>query len=223
MTKTKPSPWLTSEYWQNRFLSSDTPWELGHPSVVLLEAFEELATRGEPIRDKKILSAGCGTGRDALALAQRGAHVLAIDWSSHAIVDLQERSRNLPLIGGSVAIESGDFFAIEPRPMDVVAEHTFFCAIDPITRSRYVDRISEWISPGGYLVGNFFVLADAEASALSGLSLSAAREGPPFATTVSELQRRLSPYFEEIVLRPATHGEPDRRPGMEWVGVFRRR
>jgi len=223
MTNTKSPMWLTSEYWHNRFLSSDTPWELGHPSVVLLEAIEELATRGEPIRGKKILSPGCGTGSDALALAQRGAHVLAIDWSPHAIVDLEGRSRNVPLTEGSVAIESGDFFAIEARPMDVVAEHTFFCAIDPIARSRYVDRISEWISPGGYLVGNFFVLSDAEASSLPELSLTAVGEGPPFATTVSELRRLLSSYFEEIALRPATHGEPDRRPGMEWVGIFRRR
>jgi len=223
MINTKSPVWLTPEYWQSRFLASDTPWELGRPSVVLLEAFEELAARGERLRCKKILSPGCGTGSDALALAQRGAHVLAIDWSPHAIVDLQQRSREVPLSGGSITIESGDFFAIEARPVDVVAEHTFFCAIDPIARNRYVERISAWISPGGYLVGNLFVLSDAEASALSGLSLTSSGEGPPFATTVSELQQLLSPYFEEIALRPATHGEPDRRPGMEWVGVFRRR
>lgn len=223
MTKQDTPQWLTPEYWQGRFMSSDTPWELGHPSVVLLEAFDELARRGEEIVSKRILSAGCGTGSDALALAERGAQVLAVDWSHSALAEIRARAESLSPDSGGVAIESGDFFSMDPRPVDVVAEHTFFCAIDPSARGRYVDRMAAWLTSGGYLVGNFFVLTDHDASSLPGLSLTSTGDGPPFATTVSELRRLLSPAFEEILLRPAARGEPDRRPGMEWVGIFRRR
>ena len=223
MTKKETPQWLTSEYWQGRFMSNDTPWELGHPSVVLLEAFDELVGRGEEIGGKRILSPGCGTGSDALALAERGAQVLAVDWSPSALAEIRVRAQRISPESGSVEVESGDFFSMMPRPVDVVAEHTFFCAIDPSARGRYVDRITAWLTSGGFLVGNFFVLSDHDASILPGLSLTSLGEGPPFATTVAELRRLLSPAFEEILLRPATRVEPDRRPGMEWVGIFRRR
>jgi hypothetical protein len=83
--------------------------------------------------------------------------------------------------------------------------------------------MAAWLVSGGYLVGNLFVLSEKEASVLPNLSLTSTGEGPPFATTMTELRRLLSSTFEEILLRPATRSEPDRRPGMEWVGIFRRR
>ena len=222
MTTPKTPSWLTPEYWQGRFLSSDTPWELGHPSVVLLEAFDELARRGVEIRDKKVLSPGCGTGSDAIALAERGAHVLAVDWSPSAIAEVQTRSQRIAEGVGSVEVSSGDFFALEARPVDSISEHTFFCAIDPSARPRYVERIKVWLKPGGYLFGNFFVLSEDDARALPRLSLTSSGDGPPFATTVSELRGLFASGFEELVLRPATRSEPDRRPGMEWIGIFRK-
>ena len=223
MTSPETPKWVTPEYWQGRFLSSDTPWELGHPSVVVLEAFDELARRGVEIGGKEVLSPGCGTGSDAIALAECGGRVLAVDWSPSAIAEIRSRSERLPLGAGGVEVASGDFFALETRPVDFIAEHTFFCAIDPSARPRYVERMLVWLKPGGYLVGNFFVLSEQDARSLHGLSLTAAGEGPPFATTVAELLQLFGADFEQIVLRPATRSEPDRRPGMEWVGIFRRR
>ena len=222
MTSRETPKWLTPEYWQGRFLSSDTPWELGHPSVVVLEAFDELAHRGVEIRDKKVLLPGCGTGSDAIALAERGAHVVAVDWSPSAIAEVRSRSQRIARGAGRVEVRSGDFFALEAQQVDFISEHTFFCAIDPSARPQYVERMEAWLKPGGYLLGNFFVLSEHDAGSLPGLSLTSTGEGPPFATTVSELRRLFASGFEEISLRPATTSEPDRRPGMEWIGIFRR-
>jgi len=215
--------WGSSEYWQGRFLSSDTPWELGHPSVVVLEALQELARRGVELRGKRVLSPGCGTGSDALELVQRGAHVVAVDWSPVAIEKIRSRFQRLCPVVGGLEVEAGDFFVIDPRPVDIVVEHTFFCAIDPSARGRYVERVSSWLMPGGYLVGNFFILSEEQVRLLPTLSLAPAGEGPPFATTVSELRQLMGSHFEEVLLRPAAMSEPDRRPGMEWVGVFCKR
>ena len=222
MTDTSHPKWLTSQYWQGRFDSGDTPWELGHPSVVLLEAFEILRSLGTTLEGMLVLSPGCGRGVDALALMQQGAHVIAIDWSPNAVQELQEQFVSIAAPCGRLEVLNGDFFEIPSRQVDCVAEHTFFCAIDPSARSRYAQKIAEWIRPGGFLVGNFFVLPDEVALGLPGLSLTQTGEGPPFATTVAELERLLSPYFKKIVLRTAVRQELDRRPGMEWIGVFQR-
>ncbi len=223
MTSNVPPQWLTRDYWQGRFIENDTPWELGHPSSALLEAFEYLEGQGVSVDGKRVLSPGCGRGSDAIALAERGGDVVAVDWSPVAVDDIRARSNQIPHIRGRVEVRAGDFFALPPIPVDFVAEHTFFCAIDPTARERYVERIATWLAPGGYLVGNFFLLCEEEARALPGLSLTQSGEGPPFATTAEDLRRLLGGRFEEVVLRPALRSEPDRRPGMEWVGIFRRR
>ena len=214
--------WLTSQYWQGRFRDHDTPWELGRPSVVLLEAFEELDRLGAPLSGMRVLSPGSGRGSDALELARRGAEVIAVDWSDIAVNDLKQKSTTLVPSQGRIDINLGDFFQLAPREVDYVAEHTFFCAIDPSSRRRYIERLAEWIKPGGYLVGNFFVLSEHAAAALPSLSLTQSGKGPPFATTEKELDALLSPFFEKVALRQASAQEPDRRPGMEWVGIFQR-
>jgi SAM-dependent methyltransferase len=188
-----------------------------------MEALRELVPLGVHIQGARILSPGCGTGSDALALVKQGGQVLAVDWSPAAIREIRERYNQISLLKGTLEVQSGDFFEMDPRPVDLVVEHTFFCAIDPTARPRYVERASSWLISGGYLVGNFFVLSDEQALSLPALSLAPSGEGPPFATTVAELRHLLASQFEEVLLRPASTSEPERRPGMEWVGVFKRR
>jgi len=215
--------WSKAAYWQARFESADTPWELGHPSSVLLEAFVQAGVP-HSLLGRKILSPGCGKGSDALELVKRGAKVIAIDWSPAAIAEIEKRYSEVACsVSGSLELIAGDLFSVPPQPVDYVAEHTFFCAIDPSDRVKYAQKISEWLPKGGLLVGNFFVVSPEEAKLLPGLSLTQKGEGPPFATTESELRRCFSTHFVPKALRPAMRSEPTRRPGMEWVGVFERR
>jgi SAM-dependent methyltransferase len=190
--------------------------------VVLLQAFDEVRRLGKPISGMRVLSPGCGKGADALEIARQGAHVIAVDWSPAAVKSLQERSAEVARSPGSLEVVAGDFFHVNPQPVDYVAEHTFFCAIDPSSRPLYVERIATWVKPGGFLVGNFFVLSEEEAAALPALSLAPSGVGPPFVTTVIELERLLSPYFSTVVLQRAVRQESGRRPGMEWIGIFQR-
>lgn len=217
-------PWSRKSYWNERFKASDTPWELGTPSVALMEAFAEVAARGFELRGKTVLSPGCGRGSDSLECTLRGASVIAVDWSHAAIEELRSRyERVKDSSTGSIQVVEGDFFSIPPQPVDLVAEHTFFCAIDPTMRARYMESIAAWLKPGGFLIGNFFVVSEAERDLLPGLSLTKEGQGPPFATTVNELQSLTSAHFIQHSLHQASQSEASRRPGMEWVGVFERR
>lgn len=216
--------WSTSAYWQGRFEQEDTPWQLDAVSTVLIEALNELVSLGYILRGKRVLSAGCGRGLDALELARHGAHVLAVDWSERAVRDLRTQWESLRGgVDGTLEVVAGDFFALKPEPLDLVLEHTFFCAVDPSLRSQYVLRMAEWVKPCGYIVGNFFVLSEEEVVALSNRSLSSHGDGPPFASTETELRGLFENSFSCNVLRPARSSAPDRRPGMEWVGLFQRK
>ncbi len=224
-TEQKPQQYdRDANYWEQRFGSGDTPWELCAPSKVLFEALASVYMGEKPLQGVRVLLPGCGTGSDALELAKHGANVLAVDWSTYACSKLRDRLASLPSDGevGKVTVLRGDFFKVSPRPVDLVCEHTFFCAISPAARPEYVSTVASWLKPGGYLIGNFFVLSDTEARALPDLSLTKEGRGPPFATTVGELHSLFSNHFAIISLRPGSTGEANRRPGMEWVGIFRR-
>ena len=216
--------WSTKTYWEHRFDVGDTPWELGQASTVVCEVLDELSSMGYALRGRSALSAGCGKGADVVEIARRGIDVIAVDWASTAVADARVRyERDKTPQHGAVSFIEGDFFSIPVQCVDLSVEHTFFCAIDPSMRSRYIEQVSQWIKPGGFLVGNFFVVGEDIVQTLPGRSLTQAGEGPPFAATEKELESLFSPYFVTRSLRPAALPAPDRRPGLEWIGIFERR
>jgi SAM-dependent methyltransferase len=211
-------------YWESRFTLGDTPWELGRESSVVLEMLrEDLAPRGFVLSGARVLSPGCGTGSDALELARRGARVIAIDWADFAVKKTSERyqATRADLLG-SIDLRQADFFAVPPEPVDLVCEHTFLCALDPALREQYVARLVQWLKPGGFLAGNFFIVSESKAQSLRGWSLTKEGRGPVFVITESELLRLTGPWLEPIVIRPAKCAEPGRMQGLEWVCVFRK-
>lgn len=215
--------WSTKEYWQGRFEAGDTPWELGAPSEVLLEACEALEAMGVSLKGARVLLAGCGRGSDALELVARGAAVVGVEWSEQVAQDLMIRYRAAHTRGsGSLDVRIGDFFALQPEPLDIVCEHTFLCALDPLRRVEYAQRIAAWLKPGGYLCGNFFIVSDEDGRRLPGLSLTKEGAGPPFGITKDALLELLNERFSPLVLRPALRPDVNRKPGLEWVGVFKR-
>lgn len=222
-TQNEKQAWSTQEYWQERFDTSNTPWELGAPSSVVLEACSELGNVGVPLDGSRVLSPGCGRGSDALELVARGSTVIAVEWSAHVAHDLINRHRVARIPGrGSLEVRIGDFFVVEPEPVDIVCEHTFLCALDPTRRAAYAQRIASWLKPGGFLCGNFFVVSDDEASGLPGLSLTKEGVGPPFGITKGALVDLLDGYFSVVKLHPGLKPAEGRRPGLEWVGLFKR-
>jgi hypothetical protein len=54
------------------------------------------------------------------------------------------------------------------------------------------------------------------------LSLTKDGMGPPFGITKDDLLALFKEYFSPLVLRPALKPSATRRPGLEWVGVFKR-
>jgi SAM-dependent methyltransferase len=189
--------------WEARYSTGDTPWELGAPSsplIDLLHAYRE--------RLGGALVPGCGRGDDALYVAGLGAAVTGWDLAPTAIAAARVavEARGLP-----ATFEVRD--ALEPYPdalarFDTVVEHTFFCAISPMLRRRYVEAMADLLRPDGLLLG-VFLLGDSS-------------HGPPFGATASELRSVLGWRFDMERLEPA-HNSPPRWSGRELCIVARRR
>lgn len=192
------------EFWDVKYReAAPPPWDLGRPSPVLtawLEAHPGLTGRA--------LVPGAGAGHDALALAQAGLEVVALDFAPAAVDAVRARAE---AAGVPLAAVVGD--ALAPPAdwagsFDWVFEHTCFCAIDPARRDDYVAAMAQVLRPGGTLVGVFFTHGDTG--------------GPPFDSTTEELRARFGGAFDLVSLAPATTSVPHRE-GEEHVGVFRRR
>ncbi|MFL5245126.1 MAG: class I SAM-dependent methyltransferase [Gemmataceae bacterium] len=68
------------EHWDNRYHIGDTPWDTGHPSAELMRVLEE-----DKIAPCPAIDLGCGTGSNAICLAERGFDVTALDISPTAL------------------------------------------------------------------------------------------------------------------------------------------
>jgi SAM-dependent methyltransferase len=190
--------------WEERYQTRDTPWDKGgpHPALTALLVHE-------PVRGR-VLVPGSGHGHDVRALAQTAEQVVGIDIAPSAVA----ATRALPVAGGE-RYEVADLFALPPEmrgAFDWVWEHTCFCAIDPARRGDYAGAVASALRPGGHLLAVFY------------LDPGNARpdEGPPFETTLGELDRLFLPYFDLIREWPPAQTYAGRE-GREWMRLMRRK
>lgn len=190
--------------WNSRYLAGDTPWEKGAPTPVLKEMEERLGAglwKGEG----PLLVPGCGLGHDARWLAARGVTVIGLDVAPEAVEGARRATE-----GANPSFILGDFFQPRDGGASVIWEHTCFCAIEPSQRLDYARSAAQWLPAGGLLVGSFFLTPENE------------DPGPPYGTTVAELDATFGPAFEVVEEWEPVTGYPG-RVGHEWARVMRRR
>lgn len=99
-----------------------------------------------------VVDLGCGTGQLSLPLAERGAHVLAVDISSQMIARMQgkARERSLPGIEGiAMPIEN---LSLPARSVDLVVTSYALHHLRDLDKSRVVSAAYGWLRPGGTLI-----------------------------------------------------------------------
>lgn len=133
-------------FFQWQYLTHNTPWDTNVTPPELVQLIEN-----EHFPPGRVLELGCGTGTNALYLAQRGFQVVGVDFASRAIDAARRKASaaNLP---------------IEFRCADVLAPGTFqntfdllldigcFHGLDDAARPRYVYNARQWTHPGSVLL-----------------------------------------------------------------------
>jgi SAM-dependent methyltransferase len=178
---------LDEQFWTHRYLLGQTGWDIGYPSVPLLEYINQLSCK-----ELKILIPGCGNAYEAAFLLEKGfTDVTLLDISAELVRRIRQRFAGQP-----IRILQQDFFEHDEQ-YDLILEQTFFCALDPRLRSAYVQQMHSLLKPGGKLVGVLFNRSF--------------EGGPPFGGSKEEYELLFSTLFSIKKMELCYNSIPPRR------------
>ena len=183
---------LGQAYWENRYQDDTARWDLGVISPPIKEYIDQLENKG-----LKILIPGAGNSYEAEYLFKKGFHnVYVVDLAPSPLRNIKDRVPKFP----EGQLLQANFFDIEMK-FDLIIEQTFFCAIDPSLRDKYVSQASNLLNNGGKIIGLLF---DAPLN----------EDQPPFGGTKLEYIDRFSSKFLLNTMELATNSI-DSRAGRE--------
>lgn len=105
------------------------------------------------------LDLGCGEGRYALFLAQKGYEVFCVDRSNAGLQKLEKVARldSLPI---STRQEDAADFSFSKSCYDIIVAATILDHLDGDVRQKVVKGIKSSLKPGGILYANVFTVQD---------------------------------------------------------------
>ena len=170
--------------WNERYASGDPlPWDTGTPDPQLVEMIESGV-----IKPGRTLEIGCGTGTNAIFLAQRGFTVLGVDISEVAVNTARAKAHGL------CRFDVVDFLAAPPAggPFAFVFDRGCFHAFDDDgERARFAQNVASALVEHGLWLS------------LVGSTEGPAREEGPPRRTARDVMNAVEPSLEIVELRSA--------------------
>jgi SAM-dependent methyltransferase len=197
---------MGEDRFEGRYQSGDTPWDHGMVDHNLIAGVSE-----NDINPCRALDIGCGSGENAIWLAQQGFDVVACDLSPTAIKQAKDK---LMAAGAEASFLVADFLAdpIPDAPFGFAFDRgCLHCMDQESDRKRFVEKVEGLLKEGGYwlsLVGN----AD-----------EGAREVGPPQLTARELVSMVEPLFEILSLSSGHFGSDQQDPPRAWICLMRKR
>jgi len=152
------------QFWDDRYLNNQTGWNIGYPSTPIKDYINQLSNK-----NLKILIPGAGNSYEAEYLFNNGfKDITVLDISDKPLNNLKKRIPDFP----QNKLIQDDFFN-HLGNYDLIIEQTFFCALNPQLRTKYVSKIHQLLKSNGKLVGLFFDFPLTE-------------QGPPFGGSKKE-------------------------------------
>jgi SAM-dependent methyltransferase len=189
---------LAPAFWDERFDKQFTPWDRGGAPAEL-RAF--VAQSPAPL---SVLAPGCGSAYELALMLDAGWDATAIDFSPVAVA----RAKRLAGQWADRIVQADFFSYAPPRPLDMVYEQAFLCALPRARQPEVAARWAELLAPGGLLAGYFF--------------FDDAPKGPPFGIARARLDALLAPHFDCLVDQAVPDSIPVFADKERWM-VWRRR
>lgn len=190
---------LNKDFWENRYETNETGWDVGEITTPLKDYIDQIKNK-----DLKILIPGAGNGYEFDYLISKGfKNVWVVDIAKQPLENLASRNPEFK----NNFIES-DFFELNQQ-FDLIIEQTFFCALEPNLRSKYVDKMHSLLNNKGKLFGLLF---DFELTEV----------GPPFGGCKEEYIELFKEKFNLKVLDRA-YNSIKPREGRELFFIFEKK
>jgi len=194
------------EMFDERYKTGNTPWELERPDSNLIEF-----VKNENILPCKTLEIGCGTGSNAIWLAQNKFDVTGIDFSSLAIEKAKVKSQKQ---GVEIQFHVKDFF--EPPKGEIHFEFIFdrgcFHSFeDKEDRLTFAENVSRHLKEGGQW---YSIIGNADDGPRD--------EGPPMRSAL-DIVTAVEPFFEILFLVSGRFDSNREKPARCWKSLMRKR
>jgi len=191
---------FSPEYWDERYVQKNVPWDLGQVSPPLKKFLSTY-----PDKHARILIPGGGYGHELAWMLEQGfTRVQLLDWSKAGIQYLEKLYPEIP----ASCYLCENFFEHKGQ-YDLILEQTFFCALPPQIRPRYIKKVSTLLDYQGQFAGVWFQFPLTE-------------KGPPYGGHSLEYQSLLSLWFEDIQIEPCLDSHIERK-GRELFIIARKK
>jgi cyclopropane fatty-acyl-phospholipid synthase-like methyltransferase len=121
------------------------PWDIGRPQGEIVRLEKEGAFCGS------VLDCGCGTGENALYLANQGHEVWGIDTSPNAVRKAESKAKARGIEAKFLIVDALDLRGLE-RTFDSVIDCGLFHVFSDPDRERYVSSLASVTASGARLV-----------------------------------------------------------------------
>jgi methyl halide transferase len=185
---------LDEKYWNEQYQANETGWDLGEVSPPVKGFIDTIDNK-----NISILIPGCGNSYEAEYLLARGfTNITLIDISPILVERLQKKFEGK----ANIRIVHGDFFEHKAK-YDLIIEQTFFCALPPVLRPAYVQKMYELLNEGGMLAGLLFN--------------KSFEKGPPFGGSLPEYEKLFKAAFDFINMKPCINSIKERADTEVWI------
>jgi hypothetical protein len=164
---------LNENYWQNRYVNQQTGWDIGYASTPIKHYAEGLTDK-----DLKILIPGAGNAYEAAYFFEHGfKNIHILDFAKQPLEKFKKEHPDFP----EAQVHLTNFFDHQQQ-YDLIIEQTFFCALSPVLRKKYVAHTANCLNQKGKLVGLLF-------------DFPLTNEGPPYGGSYKEYKDLFTPLF----------------------------
>jgi len=173
---------MSENLWNDRYRTRETPWDTGRPSRELQRVVAE-----QKIAPCRALEIGCGTGSNAVWLAQQGFDVTAFDLAPLAIEQAEKRARDAGVTCRFLAADVLSPPDLGPA-FDFLFDRGCYHAVRRNDAAGYLATLKKVIAPGG------------TALILTGNAREPHEPGPPVVSE-EDIRRELGALLDVLALR----------------------